>query len=61
MSEPKTTIDGDQLIYAIDDLHSVGLEIGSEAAFRLMQVLGYGPDETPSGAELRARLREVLR
>ena len=60
MSET-TPINGEELVVVIDDLHSVALELGSEAADRLLHVLGFGPDAFPSGAALRARLREVLR
>lgn len=50
-----------ELIAVIDDLHSVALELGAESAHRLLDVLGFGPDDFPSGAALRARLREVIR
>jgi hypothetical protein len=61
MSEPKIQINTDELVTVIDDLHSVALELGAESAYRFLNVLGFGPDDFPSGAELRARLREVLR
>jgi hypothetical protein len=56
-----TTVNGEELVVVIDDLHSVALEIGSEAADRLLEVLGFEWDAFPSGAALRSRLREVLR
>lgn len=61
MSKAKIQISTEELVVALDDVHSVALELGAESAWRLLNVLGFGPDDFPSGAEFRARLREVLR